>query len=131
MLTLQIVPYAEISGLSSIGRIRKLLNIAKENKIVLLEGRLTKEEETELIKVTMEEINKNFRGIELAVLEPEQGDMGGLAKIRKGFANVLLGNRTGLTVIGPANVVKQIKKDPNKIQLLTQESRSRKKKKKK
>ena len=45
MLTLQIVPYSEIVDLSSLGRIRKLLNIAKENKIVLLQGRLTKEEE--------------------------------------------------------------------------------------
>ena len=53
MVTIQIVPYSEISGLSSVGRIRKLLNIAKEDKIVLLQGRLKKEEETELIKATM------------------------------------------------------------------------------
>ncbi len=72
MLTLQIVPYSEVADLSSLGKIRKLLNIAKENKIVLLQGRLTKEEETELIKVTMEEINKDFKGIELAVVEPSK-----------------------------------------------------------
>ena len=52
MLTLQFVPYSDINHLSSIGKIRKLLNLAKENKIVLLEGRLEKEEEAELIKVT-------------------------------------------------------------------------------
>ncbi len=54
MLTLQFIPYSEISDLSSVGRIRKLLGLAKENKIVLLQGRLKKEEEAELIKTTME-----------------------------------------------------------------------------
>lgn len=126
MLTLQIVPYDEIASLSSLGRIRKLLNVAKENKIVLLQGRLTKDEETELIKTTMEEINKNFKGIELAVIEPYK-DSTGIDALRNNIASVLLGNRQGLTVIGPANVVKEIKKDPKKIELLTKDVRSKKK----
>jgi len=127
MLTLQIVPYSEIADLSSLGRIRKLLNIAKENKIVLLQGRLTKDEETELIKVTMEEINRDFKGVELAVIEPNKESNNALNVVRSGIANVLLGNRQGLTVIGPANIVKQIKKDPKKIELLTKDIKAKKK----
>ena len=119
MVTLQVVPYAKIESLTSVGRIRKLLNIAKEDKIVLLQGRLSKEEEAELIKVTMEEINNEFKGIELAVIENENG----ASSFRDMLTNLLLGDRTGLTVIGPANIVKKIKKDPNKIELLTKESR--------
>jgi hypothetical protein len=131
MLTLQIVPYSEITDLSSLGRIRKLLNIAKENKIVLLQGRLTKEEEAELIKITMEEINRDFKGIELAVIEPGKEDKSGaLEVIRGSIANVLLGNRQGLTIIGPANIVKEIKKDPKKIELLTKDVKVKNKKKK-
>jgi len=122
MVTLQLLPYSEINGLSSLGKIRKILNIAKENKIVLLQGRLHKEEEAELIKVTMEEVNKEFRGIELAVVNPNAG--GGLLEGVTGF---LLGNRAGLTVVGPANIVKKIKKDPNKIELLTSERGKRSK----
>lgn len=122
MVTIQLLPYTEISSLSSIGRIRKILNIAKQNKIVLLQGRLQKEEEAELIKATMEEINKEFRGIELAVINPIQG--GGLFD---GVASFVLGNRAGLTVVGPASVVKKIKKDPHKIELLTSESKKRRK----
>ncbi|MCK4521340.1 MAG: DUF2073 domain-containing protein [Nanoarchaeota archaeon] len=129
MLTLQIVPYSEIAELSSVGRIRKLLNIAKENKIVLLQGRLSKDEETELIKATMEEINKDFKGVELAVIDPQNEKSAGLGIIRKGIANVLLGNRQGLTVIGPASVVKEIKKDPTKIELLTKDVKKKKVKK--
>lgn len=128
-LTLQFIPYAEIQYLSGLGRIRKLLNTVKEDKIVLLEGRLRKEEETELIKTTMEEINKDFKGIEIAVIYPNTENMDAVKKLRHKFINMLLGDRQGLTIIGPATVVKEIKKDPNKIQLFTEESKKPKKKK--
>ncbi|MEK6849038.1 MAG: DUF2073 domain-containing protein [Nanoarchaeota archaeon] len=121
MVTIQLLPYDEISGLTSIGRIRKLLNIAKQDKIVLLQGRLDKAEEAELIKATMEEINKEFKGIELAVIQPQTS-----GAFLGGVASFLLGNRSGMTVIGPASIVKKIKKDPNKIELFTQENKKRK-----
>lgn len=130
-LTLQFVPYIEIENLSSLGRIRKLLNAVKEDKIVLLEGRLKKEEETELIKTTMEEINSEFKGIELAVIYPEAQNFAFFKKMKQQFINMLLGDRQGLTIIGPASIVKEIKKDPNKIQLFTTETKSKKPKKKK
>ena len=123
------MPYSEIEGLSSVGRIRKLLNIAKENKIILLQGRLKKEEETELIKATMEEINKDFKGIELAVIDPNKSE--GPKGFRNAVFGMLLGDRQGMTIIGPASIVKEIKKDPNKIELLTQEAKTKKKRGKK
>jgi hypothetical protein len=118
MVTIQIVPYSQIEKLSALGRIRTLLNLAKEGKIVLLQGRLKKEEETELIKATMEEINKEFRGIELAVVNPADSKEEGFAKLKDNFINAVLGERGGITIVGPASVIKEIKKDPNKIQLM-------------
>ena len=130
MVTLQVIPYTEISGLSSIGRIRKLLNIVKEDKIVLLQGRLKGEEETELIKATMEEINKDFKGIELSVIYPNVNKNSDIfTKIKEGLINSMLGNRTGFTIIGPANVVKAIKRDPKKIELFTKEVKKKRKRK--
>jgi hypothetical protein len=128
MVTLQLVPYTEIEALTSVGRIRKLLNIAKEDKIVLLQGRLKKEEEAELIKATMEEIDAAFKGIELAVINPSGANLSGFQKLRSDVITTLLGDRQGLTVIGPASVVRKIKKDPNKIELLTNEAGKRKSK---
>ena len=125
MVTLHFMPYTEIESLSSIGRIKKLLDIAKENKIVLLQGRLRKEEETELIKTTMEEINKEFKGIELAVIHPALSQLSGVQKFKNDLVSAVLGDRQGLTIIGPASVVKAIKKDPNKIELMTSERRGR------
>jgi hypothetical protein len=120
MLTLQFIPYHEIEALNSTSRVKKLLRIVKENKIVLLEGRLKKQEEAELIKYTMEQIDGSFKGIELGVLHPDQKDMQFFRKLKKNLFELILGDRQGLTIIGPATIVKEIKQDPNKIQLFTQ-----------
>jgi hypothetical protein len=125
MITFQIVPYSDIENLSSVGRIRKLLNITKDNKIVLLQGKLKKDEEKELIKATMEEINNEFKGIELATIEDNSEEQ--RFNLRKTLANVLLGDRQGITIIGPASIVTEIKRDPSKIELLTNEKKERRK----
>ncbi len=130
-LTLQFVPFAEIEHLSSLSKIHKLLKLAKEDKIVVLEGRLKKDEEAELIRVTMEEIDDDFKGIEMSVIYPQASTTGLVDKMKTGLANILLGERIGLTVIGPASIVKEIKQDPSKIQLLTEDKSSKKKRKKK
>ena len=129
-LTLQFVPYHEIESLGSARRVKKLIDIVKENKIVLLQGRLKKEEETDLIEITMEEIGDKFKGIELAVINPEPKDRAFLKKMRNNFFGFLLGDRQGLTIIGPASIVKEIKKDPNKIELYTKNSNNKKRNKK-
>lgn len=127
MVTFQFVPHQEIEELSSAKRINKLINIVKQNKIILLEGRLKKEEETDLIEITMGEVSERFKGIELAVIYPEKNKLEGLTKLRYGLANILLGDRQGFTIVGPASVVKKVKQNPNSIELYTQES-SRKRK---
>ena len=123
MVTLQFVPYHEIEELGSARRVKKLIDIVKQNKIVLLQGRLKKEEEADLISIAMEEFGKKFKGIELAVINPSDMENEGLRKVRNNFFNFILGDRQGLTIIGPASIVKEIKKDPNKIELLTKEKR--------
>jgi len=122
MVTFQFVPYQEIEQLSPAKRINKLLNIVKENKIVLMEGRLRKEEEADLIEITMEEISNKFKGIELSVVYPDRNKQDFLQKVRGTVASVLLGDREGMTIIGPASIVKKIEKNPNKIELFTRES---------
>ena len=120
MLTLQYMPYAEIEALASENRVEKILDIVKKNRILLLEGRLKKEEETELIKQTMEAINDNFKGIEIGTIDPAAKEgVAFLEKIKKNMVNMLVGDRLGMTIIGPASIVKEIKQDPEKIQVFT------------
>jgi hypothetical protein len=130
-LTLQFVPHSEIQHLSPLSRIHKLLKMAKQDNIVVLEGRLKKEEEAELIRVTMEEIDDNFKGIEMGVIYPKASEGNFMDKVKTNLANFLVGDRMGLTIIGPATIVKEIKQDPSKIQLLTEEVSSKKRGKKK
>ena len=126
MVTFQFVPYSEIESLSSAKRINKLFNVVKDNKIVILEGRLKKHEETDLIEITMENIGKRFKGIELSVVYPNKDQYRGVKKMKVGFVNMLLGDRQGLTIVGPASMVKRIEQNPDKIELFTRDNRKRK-----
>ncbi len=115
MVTFQFIPFQDIQTLSSAKRVNKLLNIVKENKIVLMEGRLKKEEEADLIEITMEEISPKFKGIELSVVYPDKNKQDAMQKFKGAMANILLGDRQGMTIIGPASVVRKIEQNPNKI----------------
>ncbi len=127
MLTLQFIPYSDIQGLSSEKRIKKLLEIVKGERVALLEGRLTREEEAQLIKTTMENINGNFKGIEMLVLAADRKNYDIIKQIQNSIVELLSGTRQGITIIGPSTVIKDIKKDPDKIQLLTVENGKKKK----
>ncbi len=118
--SIQFMPYSEIRILNSDERIRKILGIVLGNNILLLQGRLLPEEETRLIGDTMAMIGhvKGFKGIELAVIAGN-GDDKLFSKFRRKFVNILSGgDLSAITIIGPATVVKEIKRNPKKIELM-------------
>ncbi|MBS3147056.1 DUF2073 domain-containing protein [Candidatus Woesearchaeota archaeon] len=123
MLTLQYIPNNEIENLNSENKIRKLLSLVKEDKILLIEGRLTSSEEARLIESTMEQISKSFKGIEICTVYPQKKrEVQFFDKLRKEVLNIL-GYRQGITIIGPATIIKDIKRDPTKIELLTRNNK--------
>ena|SRR3989344_8845874 len=119
MLTLQFVPYGDIEHLGSDQRIKKLLTIVRDEKVILMQGRLKPEEETKLIQQTMELIAEEFKGVEICTIYPEEKNLQLFSRVKKEMVKFLLGNRDGITIIGPASVIKEIKRDPNKIELFT------------
>ena len=127
MLTIRFIPYAEMQSLAGPERVKKLLDVAKQDKIVLMEGRLKQQEEADLISMTMSQISTKFKGIELAVINPESEGTGFVGKLKGTVASLLLGNRIGFTIVGPANVVKEIRKNPNKIEMYFNEKRRKRK----
>ena len=52
-LTIHFMPYSEIAKLDSLNRIKKLIGLILEGKIIILQGRLTAEEESKMIETTM------------------------------------------------------------------------------
>ena len=118
-LTIQFISYDELVGLSSSEKIKKLLKLVLDNNLILLQGKLKAEEEVRLIEDTMVLVGtiKNFKGIELAVLSSKEkiSNFGGIMKNKLAK---FLGMESAITIIGPAMIVREIKKDPSKIQLL-------------
>ena len=121
MLTLQFVPFNDIERLTTNQRIAKLMGIVKRNKIVLMQGRLRPVEETAFIEKTMQEVSKDFKGVELCTVFPDKDS----SFLKKFFVKMLVGDIEGFTIIGPANIVKDIKRNPDKVELLLAKTRKR------
>lgn len=118
-LTIEFMPYSEIEELSSGERIRKILKVVLVNKIIILQGKLSAEEETRLIEDTMAMVEhvRGFKGIELATLNPNSENLGLWGKVKHGIAKSL-GAQESITIIGPASIVREIKRNPKKVEIL-------------
>jgi hypothetical protein len=125
MISFQYLPHREYSGLDTEEKLKKVFKIVKKNKIVLMQGRLKPQEEAQLIEQTMGQITKKFSGISFCTILPDKNgkskrkDEGKVPMVLKSvFYNMFLRNRDTLTIIGPANLVKEIRKNPNRIDLM-------------
>jgi hypothetical protein len=119
-LSLHVIPFSEVKDMSISERVKKILNLILGNKIVILHGRLRAEEEARLIEDTMAMVDhiKNFKGIELAVIEPDMRNESMFGKMKYSIAKSLVGDSSAITLIGPASVVKEIRRDPKKLELM-------------
>lgn len=120
-LSIHVMPFSEVKLLSIGERVKKILSLVLSNKIVILHGRLRAEEQARLIEDTMALVDhvKSFKGIELAVIEPNMKEATIMVKMRQSIARTIAGEDSSvLTVIGPASIIKEIKKDPKKIEVL-------------
>ncbi len=121
-LTIHFMPYSEIAREDSIGRVKKIMGVVLKNKIVILQGKLKSEEEVKLIENSMMLIGNvdGFAGIEIASLSGNDENRSLFDGVRRNIAKILVGEQDAITVIGPASVVKDIAKDPKKVELMLQ-----------
>jgi hypothetical protein len=99
----------KLEKMTSMEKIRLILDKVKNGKIVVLESGLTSDEEVRLIEMTMSEIRVDeFSGIEIESY-PSKKEGSFLDKI---FGRALKGR---MTVIGPANQLRTIEKDKYQI----------------
>ena len=91
-----------------------------QNKIIILQGKLRADEEGRLIENTMTLIGniKGFQGVEIATISGESDSSGVFDKVRHNIARILVGEQDAITIIGPASVVKEIKRDPKKMEMM-------------
>ena len=108
---LDLISEDRLSSMTSMEKIRMILDGVQRGNIIVLEKGLTPEEETTLIEITMTEIVQDeFTGIEIESYPYKQKTMNWLSKIM-GKQDV----QSRLTVIGPANQLVTIKKDEDFI----------------
>jgi hypothetical protein len=110
---MDLVSEHRLSQMSPVENVSFIIDEVKSGKILVLEKGLSPEEEASLIEMTMTLIEPDgFSGIEMESY-PSEVDTSFIGKILK--KNAL---KTRLTVIGPADQLKTLKKDRNMISAL-------------
>ncbi len=113
-LKIRFVPYEKFRE-NHTGR---FLNRLEKNTIILIDAKLTAEEEANLIKETMERVSNSFSGIELNSLElANRKNLNNFDKLKNSVIERIIGKKRGLTIIGPAKTVRQIRKNPEELLL--------------
>lgn len=104
---IDLISEERLAELTSMEKIHMILDDVRQGTIVILEKGLAPEEQSTLIEMTMREILPDgFNGIEIETY-PSKDES-------PGFLRKLLGKTsptTRLTVIGPANQLRMIRKD--------------------
>ena len=94
---------------TSMEKIAMIVDKVKGGNLVIIEGGLIPEEEAELIETTMREIDiENFVGIDIYTLEKDKKSLFGISKKKA----------VGLTIIGPANIMKDVNKQSNFLSMI-------------
>ena len=113
-LKIRFVPYEKFKK-NHLGR---FLDNMESNTIILIDAKLRAEEEANLIKETMEKVSTSFSGIELNSLELANGKTANqFDKLKNMVIEKIIGKKRGLTIIGPAKTVRQIRKNPEELLL--------------
>ncbi|AGK60996.1 Uncharacterized protein conserved in archaea [Archaeoglobus sulfaticallidus PM70-1] len=109
---LNLISKDKLERMSTMEKLRMILDEVKEGKIVVLESGLSPEEEAKLIELTMLEIDhENFVGIEVE----------SYPRKTVSFFQKIFGKSEGrLTLIGPANRLKTLEKHEDQIKALVQ-----------
>ncbi|WP_058367615.1 DUF2073 domain-containing protein [Haloparvum sedimenti] len=111
---IDLISGARMEGLTSMEKIRLILDGVRDGNIVILEEGLSPDEESKLIEVTMTEISPDdFSGIEIETYPQSQAT-------DQSLLDRLMGRESAkkLTVIGPANQLETLHKDETLISAL-------------
>lgn len=116
-MEVQVLSYLMMKSLNSEKKIEKILTLVKKGDIVMLEGRLHPDEELSLTSSALKNVSGKFSGIEIAYLSSVESKSF-IDKLKHNIAKFLLKDRLGITVVGPSKIVKEIKMDPDKLEIL-------------
>ncbi len=113
-LRVKILPYERINE----GGLRGILKDVRENTLIMIDAKLSVEQETYIIQETMKKISDKFPGIELSSIEmsPDK-DSTPLGNLKNRILEMLMGKKRGITIIGSAKIIKKIERNPQNLLL--------------
>ncbi|MFH1445063.1 MAG: DUF2073 domain-containing protein [Nanoarchaeota archaeon] len=115
-LKIKILPYENLKKYE----FNSIFKDLKDDTIILVDAKLNSKEEAELIKETMKKVSEKFSGIELSSLElGSRNNISITEKFKNRFIETVIGKKRGLTLIGPAKIIRRIKKNPEHLMLYT------------
>ena len=126
----QVFSFNYMNELPDKKKISKILEVVKSGDIVLIEGRLSPTLEFQLTNDALLKVNENFSGIEIAHLskqndlkKPDSQNQLSLMidKLKNKIVDILAKDRFGISVIGPSKIIKEIKMDPKKLEIMFNE----------
>lgn len=98
--------------------LKKFLKDLEENTIILIDAKLEPAEEAHIIEETMMRVSEKFTGIELNSIDLSKSKAANnIDRIKFKLIEALSGKKRGITIIGPAKIVRQIKKNPEELLL--------------
>jgi hypothetical protein len=108
-LKMDFISSEALENATSMEKIYMIIERVKKGDVVVMEGGLTPSERAELIETTMREIDiENFVGIDVHTLEKDSSSFFGLSKKKT----------VVITIIGPANLMKTVKKQSNFLSII-------------
>ena len=133
-LKMDFISSEALNGKTGQKKINFILNKVKDGSILVVNGVLTPNEEMDLIKETMRRVDDGFPGIEVCSLKKElkgwkqffEAFSNGREKLSTSVWSGLTGKpakkklKTGITLIGPAKIIKNIKKNPDSFSVIAE-----------
>ncbi len=120
--TLEFVFMPNMNDSTTEEKIESIIRELQKDKIVMLEGKLSETEKSILIQNAMQKFNFHFKGLEMETIDITPP--GTFKSLKQGLLNWIFKGKFGFTIIGPASIVKKIKKDPNSLMILASKSNS-------
>ncbi len=113
-IDLEFIPFEKLKSMDLQKQVKYIIKKVKDNKILIFDSKLSPQEEAKLISETMKHIDKKFSGIEICSLYTEY-DRSFLGRVKDLIFKTLTGKSRGTSIIGPAKLIKEIKRDPEQI----------------
>jgi len=128
-LKMDFVSSAKLNGKPEKKKIDYILNRVKDGSILVIDGVMKAEEEMNLIKETMRRVDDGFPGIEVCSLKKQLKGLNyvfdRLSDSKDRFFSWMTKKemaelKTGMTLVGPAKIIKKIKKNPDSFSVVTE-----------